>query len=112
MYQRIVYDLSLYKTKLAIKMAEFTFKALLFACIYYPLYVLGMALTAKDIQYWILTGFLVITGAIRFYRWMKRDDQNRLLKDIEIREREVAIREKELEQIEMENFIIKQLKVK
>lgn len=103
MYKRLIYDISVYKIKLAAEMEQITIKALVFGGLYHLLYIFGIIVTIEDIKHWILIAFLVITGSIRFYRWLIRDDQNRRLKEIDIRDREISQREKlvELEEREL-----------
>jgi hypothetical protein len=84
------------KIKDKIDMAEITVKALLFWAIYSPLYLLGI-FTLDDVKQITLLVFLIITGSIRFFRWMVRDSQRKKLIDIEIRERELGIEKKEKE---------------
>ena len=90
----------LYKIKRGQEMLELTIKNLLFNIVYYPTYLIGIILTAGDFRYWILTTFLIVTGSIRFYRWMRRDDKNNELKQVQIDRERLANEEKEVELLE------------
>lgn len=107
MYQRIVNDLSLYKTKMVLEMAEIKIAAIVFGALYYPLYLWGIIGNFGDVKSLILMLFLVITGGIRFYRWTLRDNLTRRKLEQELREKEAEIRERELSIMEREDTYIR-----
>lgn len=114
MYQRIVNDITLYKTKLVLEMAEIKLAAFLFGSIFYPLYLWGIIGDFGDFKSLVLMLFLIVTGGIKFYRWTLRDNLNRKrlnfenqMKELDVREKEISVRERELNIMEREDEYIR-----
>lgn len=111
MRQILLNALVLQESKRRLTMAEITIKAVFMFGVWLPLFVYNLVITFNDIRFWLMTVFIMITGSWRFVRWLRRDDQRNETLRIENRIKELAMREKELEIMERENHIIKQIKL-
>lgn len=110
MVKRVVSDLSLYKTKLVLEMAELKFAAIIFGFFFYPLYTWTIFDNFGDFKSLVALLFTVIVGSIRFQRWLKKDklvrqrmDMDNQMRQLELREKEISVRERELSIMERED---------
>lgn len=116
MRQILLNVLVLQESKRRLTMAEITAKAIFLFGVWMPLFIWNLVITYNDIRFWIMTAFIAITGSWRFVRWLRRDDQMKAKRDQEIEAMriqnamsELTRRERELEIMERENHIIRQI---
>lgn len=94
------------ESKKILRMEAALIKAVLFFSIYIPLYAIGLlTISPNDVRFWLLSAFLIVTGSMKFYRWLRRDDQNYEQKRLELERMLLDNQEKEIELMERKQKI-------